>query len=325
MELPSNIGKVQAIAVKINWFRAVLWDNTGVSTCSPAQAARHLNRKYEPLPEDLKMTESGPAYNAMITEKAEVKPAAGVAEQPQLATMAERVEFFNENGFLILRGLLSKTEVQELLDECDNMAENHATMPRVREGFSLEPNQDAKQKRPTFRKIGGFTDFSEPYQRLVFRHPVVLDHLHAILGSRIELWRDVLMMKPARVGREKPWHQDSSYWPWQPMNLVSVLTALDAAGAENGGLQVIPGSHKAEVQHYGQELRVDLDEEFQAKTRYVELEAGDCLLFHSLLLHGSEANHSDRDRRVCIISYKPGGLKFIGKGEPRECPLVSQR
>ncbi len=273
------------------------------------------------------MSDVSPAaqYKAAMTEKTEVKPAAGTADQPELNTMEQRVEFFKENGFLIIRGLLTPEQVQELRDEADYMAENHATMPKVREGFDLEPNQDRSRKRPTFRKIGGFTDFSDPFQRLVFRHPVVLDHLHAILGDRLELWRDVLMMKPARVGREKPWHQDSSYWPWQPMNLVSVMTALDDASPENGCLQVIPGTHKEEVQHYGKELRVDLDDDFQSRTRYVPLQAGDSLLFHSLLLHASEPNHSDRDRRVCIISYKPGGLTFIGKGEPRECPLVSQR
>jgi len=132
-------------------------------------------------------------------------------------------------------------------------------------------------------------------------------------------------MKPARVGREKPWHQDSVYWPWQPMQLVSAMTALDDALPENGCLQVIPGTHTAEVRHYGQELRIDLDDAQQAQTVYVPLRAGDTLLFHSLLLHGSEPNHSNQDRRVCIFSYKTPDLKYIGKADERECKPVSSR
>jgi len=134
------------------------------------------------------------------------------------------------------------------------------------------------------------------------------------------------MMKPARVGREKPWHQDSVYWPWEPMSLVSVMSALDAASPENGCLQVIPGTHHEAVQHYGEELRIDIDNDYQSRTFYVPLKAGDSLLFHSLLLHVSEPNFSDQNRRVCVFSYKSPQSTFIGKGEePRPCPLVSQR
>jgi ectoine hydroxylase-related dioxygenase (phytanoyl-CoA dioxygenase family) len=131
-------------------------------------------------------------------------------------------------------------------------------------------------------------------------------------------------MKPARVGREKPWHQDSVSWPWVPMELVSAMTALDEAGPENGCLQVIPRTHLDQRQHYGSELQIDLDEAEQARTRYVPLAAGDTLLFHSLILHASEPNHSGRDRRVCIYSYKSPELDFIGKGDRPEPILVSE-
>jgi phytanoyl-CoA hydroxylase len=246
------------------------------------------------------------------TEVIDVKPAASIWEQPTPQTPEQRTAFFNENGFLVLRSVLDARELAELDAELTRMAENHATLPRIREGFGLEPNQDPTRKTPTFRKIGGISDMSEPFNRLM-RHPRVLEALHPIMGEMIYLHRDVVMMKPARVGREKPWHQDSSYWPWQPMQLVSAMTALDDAMPDNGCLQVIPGTHRTELKHYGQELRVDLDDQQQQRTAYVPLRAGDTLLFHSLLLHASEPNRSNQDRRVCIMSYRPEGLAFIGK------------
>ena len=254
----------------------------------------------------------------------EVKPAAGVWTAPMPQGKAAQTEFFNREGFLILPGLLGAAELAELDAELDRLAAGYATVPRIREGFDLEPKQDPKRTLPTFRKIGGITDLSPAFGRLR-SHPRVLDALHEIMGPVIQLYRDVCMMKPARVGREKPWHQDSSYWPWQPMDLVSAMTALDDAGPENGGLQVIPRSHTKEVQHYGKELQVEVTGELQERTVYVPLQPGDTLLFHSLLLHGSEPNVSDRDRRVCIVSYTSPRMKFIGKGEAPECPLVSER
>lgn len=253
-----------------------------------------------------------------------VQPAAKVWTDEMPEAFDDRVRFFEEQGFLILPAVLADADVAELKRELDRLAGDHATLPQIREGFDLEPNQDGSHPTPTFRKIGGITDLSAAFMRLR-DHERVIEMLHAIMGNTIQLWRDVCMMKPARVGREKPWHQDSSYWPWEPMSLVSAMTALDDASPENGCLQVIPGSHHEVLQHYGKELMVDIDDEAQAKTMYVPLKAGDTLLFHSLLLHASEPNHSDRDRRVCIISYKTPHVSYIGKDKERDCPLVSQR
>lgn len=253
-----------------------------------------------------------------------VAPAAQTWTDPMPEAIDDQVEFFKREGFLILRGVLDADDIRQLKDELDRLARNHESLPTIREGFDLEKQQDTGRRTPTFRKIGGITDHSEAFGRLR-DHPAILDRLHRIMGDTIELWRDVCMMKPARVGREKPWHQDSSYWPWEPMSLVSVMTALDDATPENGCLQIIPRSHHDVLQHYGKELQVDIDAERQNQTCYVPLRAGDALLFHSLLLHASEPNRSDRDRRVCIVSYKTPDVAYIGKGEPRPCPVVSRR
>jgi ectoine hydroxylase-related dioxygenase (phytanoyl-CoA dioxygenase family) len=257
------------------------------------------------------------SLKASFTEKAEVKPAAGVWRGPDPQTLEEQVAFFHEQGFVILRSVLTPAEIDELERELERLAEQHTTLPRIREGFDLEPNQDGKRKGPTFRKIGGISDLSDAFHRLLV-HQRVVNTLHAIMGNEIYLYRDVCMMKPARVGREKPWHQDSVYWPWDPMKLVSAMTALDDATPENGCLQVIPKTHHKAIQHYGKELQIDVNAELQAQTLYVPLNAGDTLLFHSLLLHGSEPNTSEHDRRVCIFSYRPGGLTYTRAGEPEK-------
>ncbi|MCC6579147.1 MAG: phytanoyl-CoA dioxygenase family protein [Phycisphaeraceae bacterium] len=268
-------------------------------------------------------TPETPAMSTAAEMKIPVKPAASVWRGPDPVNLDEQVRFFHENGFVILRNVIGKPELDELDRELNRLAEQHATLPHIREGYNLEPRQDASRRTPTFRKIGGITDLSPAFNQLM-RHPRVVASLHAIMGKSIYLYRDVVMMKPARVGREKPWHQDSVYWPWEPMQLVSAMTALDDASPENGCLQVIPATHHESVQHYGQELQIDIDDAMQAKTVYVPLKAGDTLLFHSLLLHGSEPNTSAQDRRVIIVSYRPDGLNFIGKGQ-REPDIVVSR
>lgn len=256
-----------------------------------------------------------------VWEKVNVLPAAKIWTDPMPLDKDEQIAFFRREGFLVLRNTLTQQELDELDLEVERMVRDQATLPRIREGFDLEPQQDATRQTPTFRKIGGISNLSEPFCKLM-RHPRIMDTLCAVMGPTVELYRDVIMMKPRRVGREKPWHQDSVYWPWNPMDLISGMTALDDATPENGCLQVIPRSHLKEIQHYGKELQIDLDEQFQRQTYYVPLKAGDTLLFHSLLLHASEPNTSELDRRVVIYSYKTPGLKFIGKGEAPSSILV---
>lgn len=253
-----------------------------------------------------------------------VAPAGGVIEQPPLDSIEDQVAHFREHGYLLLPGTLSDADLAELDAELNRIADNYQDLPAVREGFSLEPKQDPNAKRPIFRKVGGISDHSDAFKRLL-HHERILSVLHRLVPEDIHLHRDVVMMKPAKVGREKPWHQDSSYWPYQPMDLISAMTALDDATPDNGCLQVIPGTHKKEVKHYGKELRIDLTPEQQAQTRYVPLRRGDTLLFHSLLLHASEPNHSEHPRRVCIFSYLPSQLTYIRDNEPPKPIVISRK
>jgi len=66
--------------------------------------------------------------------------------------------------------------------------------------------------------------------------------LQDLLGPDVLLFRDILMLKPAKVGSKMPWHQDSNYWPIH-RRLCSAWTALDEATTLNGCMRVVPGSH----------------------------------------------------------------------------------
>ena len=95
-----------------------------------------------------------------------------------------------------------------------------------------------------------------------------------------------------------------------PDHLISVMVALTEANKQNGCLQVIKGSHKlGRVNHgfAGEQVGADMQMvENALKTMelvYVELEPGDALIFHSNLLHRSEANLSDKPRWSVISCY----------------------
>lgn len=228
--------------------------------------------------------------------------------------------YFSRNGMTVLRGLLSPSEVENCSIEIDQMTASWEEIPNVRvigkrnprvPSYDLEdlPDPDG---RTVVRKVTGFTQLSAVLRRCLVEHPELIDTLHLILGDRVELYRDAIMFKAAEVGQEKPWHQDAVYWPFRPMSLVSAMIAIDRSTPENGCLQAVPGSHRQVVEHQkvNWELQVDPASCEQGSV-YVPLEPGDCLIFHSLILHASAHNTSRHRRRVSITSYSPGGLEIL--------------
>ena len=255
-----------------------------------------------------------------IFDGSEVRPAAGTYSGDAPSSPEEQKPFFEENGFLVFRGVLSGAELAELDRELNRVVRDFRNIDVVREGFDMEnPAKWPDPERPVFRKIGGMYNHSEAFRRMCV-HQTVIRFLELFYGPEIELYRDAVMMKQGRIGREKPWHQDAVYWSYEPNEFISAMTALDDASAENGALQVIPGSHRqGAVKHRGAEgLQIDLTEELQQRTMYVPLGAGDVLMFHSLLLHASESNRSDKQRRLTIFSYMAPYFIYTGHGDPPE-------
>jgi len=125
--------------------------------------------------------------------------------------------------------------------------------------------------------------------------------------------------------RGQAFHQDNASLRAYPDVCVAAWIAVDDANAENGGLMVVPGSHKANADLICPE---DADPELSFSTREIkmgqisktaepvqtELKAGDVLLFHGALVHGSKPNSSASTfRRALIYHYIPQTAKEIDK------------
>lgn len=151
----------------------------------------------------------------------------------------------------------------------------------------------------------------------------ILDRLEDTLGEDIILYENCVVFKPKGKKNAVPWHQDFISRKLEPTKYI-VWIALDKANKENGCLKVIPGSHKIgflpwhRVEGETHHDRVNKEFVDETKVEYVELEAGDALVFHMQLLHSSEEVHSDLPRRAFRVSYQ--GFNQIYS--PRATPIV---
>jgi ectoine hydroxylase-related dioxygenase (phytanoyl-CoA dioxygenase family) len=211
---------------------------------------------------------------------------------------------YHRDGYLVLRKFFTQPEVDKLYStalEDDAMRKN-----------ALDLNDQTGKKT---RLSLWFTPGNDVFGYMT-RSERIIKAIAPLLDSDAPVchFHSKLMQKEPRVGGAWEWHQDYGYWYKNqflfPDQLISVMVALTRANKENGCLQVIKGSHKlGRVNHgfAGEQVGADATMvENALKTMpliYCELEPGDALIFHSNLLHRSEANLSDRPRWSVISCY----------------------
>lgn len=142
-------------------------------------------------------------------------------------------------------------------------------------------------------------------------HPRIVAHVQDILGENVIGWGSHYFCKMPHDGKRVSWHQDASFWPMTPSKTVTVWLAIDDADVDNACMRFIPGSH-----HYGHlTYHLSEEDEHNVLNQTVdnadqfgepvddELRAGEMSMHSDLLLHGSEANNSDRRRCGLTLRY----------------------
>ncbi len=141
--------------------------------------------------------------------------------------------------------------------------------------------------------------------------PRIAAHVRDLIGEDVVGWGCHYFCKMPHDGKRVAWHQDATYWPLTPSKTVTVWLAIDDADEENACMRFVPGSHLRGPVAF--DLKDDdqstvLNQEVGSIDGFDEpvdnvLSAGEISLHSDLLLHGSEANESDRRRCGLTLRY----------------------
>ena len=229
---------------------------------------------------------------------------------------------FREQGYLVVHEAFTIDRVQDALDGLvDLLAGSSPTFDSVDYESSVDPatldGMAAEERQDYVRKFMWFVSHDERL-RALSEDPALMGVVRRIIGEEPELFQDMALLKPPRVGREKPWHQDHAYFNLElRTRVVGVWIALDQATTGNGCMLVKPGSHRqGPVVHFKrrdwQICDADVD---PLGTLAVPLEPGGCLFFSSLMQHGTAPNTSDDRRRAVQFHYRPAGAELTSLEE----------
>jgi phytanoyl-CoA hydroxylase len=219
------------------------------------------------------------------------------------------IEFFRENGYLVVETGVTGDEIEEL--RRDTVAICRGEYGDVRGIQPHSPDENVDEVMRNYLCIHFPHKLSPTMERYV-AHPVIVDVLTHIIGANVKCMQSMLFIKAAGKPGQA-WHQDEDFIPTRDRTLTGAWMALDEATPDNGCLWVVPGSHKAgilwEMKHQNDPRFDCTDESFGFPYKDedavpVEVPAGAIVFFNGYLLHRSFPNtRTSGYRRVLVNHY----------------------
>ena len=234
---------------------------------------------------------------------------------------ANHVAQLDEQGYAILRGFLPPDEVSAVRAEVDRVeaaALRHRASYRDRNLY-FEILDDPEAGRKVVLQAHWFA-WINPALEALRRHPRYLAVLEPLLGRDIKQIANQIHWKPpgAKYTRYR-FHQDLRFRERPELyrdllgGYVTTGLAIDRQDAENGALEVFPGSHKLGYLGLSDDGPIMVGETQEDELRRAgldpdaavvcDLDPGDLLLWTLYTVHGSGPNRAARDRRLMINSY----------------------
>jgi len=214
-----------------------------------------------------------------------------------------------------------------------------------RDGYLVVPDLLSDDEISAFVTHDRARDRGEPYglhghlldaqYRYLAAHPRIAGEAARILGGPARVVQTMLLDKPPAGGRGIALHQDSHYLPNEPNTLMACWLALSDTDEANGGLCVVPASHRSglrsarkardETEHAVWETRhvmrdrdgkeweetlvsFEIEELDPAAVLRLTVPRGAGVFFTGLTIHGSFANRtSDRPRTAFAVHYVRDG------------------
>ena len=232
---------------------------------------------------------------------------------------------YHRDGYLVVRGLVSVGEVEEIRRHTEELMSGGITI----EGVDPPPSGlTSEQMGQHWLRIHMLHRKHELHEKYMLQ-PRIMDVLEALIGPDVLALQTMLFLKPP--GREgQGFHQDAYYIPTYPDTLIGSWLAVDPADEDNGCVMVIPGSHHEPI--YPDENKIgqnhtdgsfeDLgviegasatDEalnglapiaaKYGGKEVAARVAPGDVMFFHSHLLHRSHENRSSTRFRRAFVSH----------------------
>jgi ectoine hydroxylase-related dioxygenase (phytanoyl-CoA dioxygenase family) len=198
---------------------------------------------------------------------------------------------WKEDGYLVLKGILSSEEIENLTDVVDEMYEAHLQQPDVKPEAGLD-------RRNVMEEHDIFVDLMD--------HPATFPIALELMSPYIHLSMSEVIVRPTDPEGKGLLHTDGGQAMRQirvsesslPFQIKFQYFLTDLPEPDMGNFTVVPGSHNRSFPEGGFEEGPYLPEALP-----LCVEAGDVAIFPHAMWHGFVANRSDKPRKTLIYCY----------------------
>lgn len=243
----------------------------------------------------------------------------------------EQRQSYEDNGFILIRNLVSDEDIEKYRKAFEQVCKREVKVPGlvIMKDVSIAKSEFVEGEKAV-TKLQDFQEVPELFRYCTL--PQILKYVECFTGPNIMAMHTMLINKPPDTGKKTsrhPMHQDLHYFPFRPADrIVCAWTAMEKVHRQNGCLVVLPGSHKGTLQeHDYPEWEGGINKMYHGVRNYnpnhprvhLEMEKGDTVFFHPVLIHGSGMNQTEGFRKAISCHYASADCYYIDvKGTTQE-------
>ena len=211
----------------------------------------------------------------------------------------EQKLFYDENGFVLCRGLLSAQEARVLRQETHELANRLVQFRNINAAWAT-----VRDTNTVVQHCHDVQCYSAMFTRLIV-DPRFTAVAASIIGPNVQLHHTKMFIKPPEQGAPFPMHQDYPYFPHQRNTMIAAIFHFDDAPVERGCVRFVPGSHKlGPIAVSTPDFSLPPEQYPIEKALPCPAKAGDVVFFNYLTIHGSGINASSEARTTLLVQMR---------------------
>lgn len=161
---------------------------------------------------------------------------------------------------------------------------------------------------PALRRVNNPVEVSKAYFNTM-ADSAMTDMVADLIGPDVKFHHSKINIKGPGSKLDIKFHQDFTGTPHSNPDIVTAMLMLDDMSPENGGLLLVPGSHREEIcsvwrdDRYVAMVAPEIEARSAARAEPIVGAAGSVCFMSTLTLHGSRPNRSSRPRALAIFVY----------------------
>ncbi len=225
----------------------------------------------------------------------------------------EQRAFYQENGYILVKGLLSPTEAGMFRRECHALAERLSANASLESTWQSARGIAGQGENTMLLGCHNVQFYAAAFSRLIVDERLTAVATDIIGSPNLQLHHTKMFIKPPEKGSPFPLHQDYPFFPHERHSMIAAICHFDDVPVEKGCVCVVPGSQKlGPLEHDSAgSFHLPLDRYPLESAVPCPAKAGDVLFFSYLTIHGSGVNVSQEARTTLLVQMRDAGDRAL--------------